>query len=235
MQAFKDAPIWVKILMVVVVGIFGIAGYMGIEPLFNKQSQGSPSESSKSVDPEFQEINITVQNKRDASFIRDVEVQIVSDGPPTLKKTDSIGYLEIEIPTRKTIKIILNKKGYKSETYYVNLQTDPKTTKPFYMEPEELPTKIELQKNPSSKGQLPFQELELGGLDLKQVCKDQYPNNDAKPIQIKFMNESSWRCHVNINMDKACNKKYPGSVAHIDQAGSWKCYRKVITTPQSSY
>lgn len=141
MQVFRDAPIWVKnFLMLVVFGAAGIGGYIALESLVSNPPQKLLFESPKPVDSELQNVSISVQEKRDPNLIPKVDVQILSDGPPTLKSTDSNGYLEIQIPTRKTITIILKKKGYKPETYLVNLQTDPKTTRTFYMEPEESPS-----------------------------------------------------------------------------------------------
>jgi hypothetical protein len=136
----KNLPDWVKLFLILSAsGMAGIGGYVGLKPLIDKEAQKSLPESSKSVDSELQRINFTVQEKLAPNLISNVDVQILSDGPPTSKKTDSNGYLEIDIPTRKTVTIILKKKGYNSETYLVDLQTDPKTTRTFYIEREESP------------------------------------------------------------------------------------------------
>ncbi|MEH2162276.1 MAG: hypothetical protein V7K38_14825 [Nostoc sp.] len=138
MQIFKNLLSWVKLFLILTAsGVAGIGGYVGLKPLVDKEAQKLLPESPKPVDSELQKINFTVQEKLAPNLISNVDVQILSDGPPTSKKTDSNGYLEIEIPTRKTVTIILKKKGYNSETYLVNLQTDPKTTRTFYIEREE--------------------------------------------------------------------------------------------------
>ncbi|QIR40919.1 hypothetical protein HCG51_32380 [Tolypothrix sp. PCC 7910] len=138
---FQNIPNWAKLFFILLAsGVAGIGGYIGLKPLVDQETQKSLSESSKSLDSELQKINFTVQEKLAPNLISNVDVQILSDGPPTLKRTDSNGYLEIEIPTRKTVTIILKKKDYKPETYLVNLQTDSKTTRTFYIEREDSPS-----------------------------------------------------------------------------------------------
>jgi len=193
MQAFKDAPILVKILMVVVIGTLGIAGYMNSGYFSSGQSQVEPNQPG---DSELQNVKITVQEKLAPNLVPNVDVQIISDGPPTSKKTDSNGYFEIEIPTRKTVTIILKKTGYKPETYSVNLQVDPKTTRTFYMGTEESSTRTD--SSPSSVSSLsPSASPTISGNDLLpnsyygswtgQVNQKNSQDNSSELISIKIV------------------------------------------------
>jgi hypothetical protein len=95
-----------------------------------------PISISSSNEPEYKEVSIMVRDNSNENLMANVDVEISSDGPPEFKKTDANGYVEIKIPTRKTVEIRLIQKDYNSERYMVNLQNDPKTTKTFYMEPK---------------------------------------------------------------------------------------------------
>lgn len=93
-----------------------------------------PTIASGSNEPEYKEVNLKIRNKLNGSPIANVDVEVSPDGPPEVKKTDSNGYVEIKIPTRKSVEVRLSQKDYRNEMYMVNLQNDPGTTKTFYME-----------------------------------------------------------------------------------------------------
>jgi hypothetical protein len=133
LQNLKNVPLLVKVLLFALVVVTG--GYTGIEFLINQKLISSPYTSKESPSDEYEDFNFYVEDRQESKPIPRVQVQIISDGPPTLEQTDNNGYSEINIPKRKTVKIILSKDGYQRANYSVNLLTTPNTTKTFYLEP----------------------------------------------------------------------------------------------------
>lgn len=133
LQNLKNVPLLVKVLLLALVVVTG--GYAGLEFLINRNLIPLSSTSTESASVEYENFNFYVEDRQESKVIPKVQVQIISDGPPTLSQTDNNGYSEISIPKRKTVKILLNKDGYRTANYQVNLQTTPNTTKTFYLEP----------------------------------------------------------------------------------------------------
>ncbi|MBD2682675.1 MULTISPECIES: hypothetical protein [Nostoc] len=133
LQNLKNVPLLVKVLLLALVVVTG--GYAGIEFLINRNLIPLSSTSTESASVEYENFNFYVEDKQESKPIPRVQVQIISDGPPTSDQTDNNGYLEIGIPKRKTVKIILSKDGYQRANYSVNLLTTPNTTKTFHLEP----------------------------------------------------------------------------------------------------
>jgi hypothetical protein len=128
-QAFLNLPPWAKALFAFI-GIVGtIAGYQSF------QSNSNPAKeliSQDSKTPDLKNVNIIVRT-RESQPEANVKVEIISKGPPTSKTTDSNGYVEIQIPSRETVEIILSKPGYENAKYLINLETDPNTTRTLYI------------------------------------------------------------------------------------------------------
>ncbi len=133
LQNLRNVPLLVKVLVLALVVVTG--GYAGIEFLINQKLISLPFNSTESASAEYENFNFYVEDRQESKPIPRVQVQIISDGPPTSDQTDNNGYLEIGIPKRKTVKIILSKDGYQRANYSVNLLTTPNTTKTFYLEP----------------------------------------------------------------------------------------------------
>ncbi|BAY75462.1 hypothetical protein NIES25_19070 [Nostoc linckia NIES-25] len=132
LQNLKNVPLLVKVLLLALVVVTG--GYAGLEFLINRNLIPLSSNPTESASVEYENFNFYVEEKQESKPIPRVQVQIISDGPPTSDQTDNNGYLEISIPKRKTVKIILSKDGYQTANYSVNLLTTPNTTKTFHLE-----------------------------------------------------------------------------------------------------
>jgi hypothetical protein len=197
MQLFKNLPPKITIGFILLVFLSG-GSYVVSLFLNNKDL---PIGIFGSNETEYKEVNITVRDKLTGSFIPDVNVEIITDGPPDVKKTDANGYVEIKIPTRKTVEVRLNQKDYRSERYMVNLQTDQNTTKTFYMESQkaDLP---EVTSTPSSVvPAIPsVTSTPLSGLDLPKsppgpigndIFPDKYVGNWAGIITYKNTQNNS--------------------------------------------
>ncbi len=66
--------------------------------------------------------------------IEGVRVQLIFDGAPESKLTDSAGYVQVEIITRKSINVILTKAGFKTKTKIINLEVEKNKTRTFVLE-----------------------------------------------------------------------------------------------------
>lgn len=129
-QAFLNLPNWAKALFAFI-GIVGlIAGYETLQS--TNPAKELISQSSKT--PDLKDVNIIVRT-RETQPVANVKVEIISKGPPTSKTTDSNGYVEIQIPSRETVEIILSKPGYENAKYLINLATDPNTTRTLPIKP----------------------------------------------------------------------------------------------------
>jgi hypothetical protein len=129
LQAFLNLPNWAKALFTFISIVGLIAGY---ETLQSNPAKELLSQDSKTSD--LKDVNIIVRT-RESQPIDNVKVEIISKGPPTSKTTDSNGYVEIQIPSRETVEIILSKPSYENAKYLINLATDPNTTRTLYIKP----------------------------------------------------------------------------------------------------
>lgn len=130
MQFFNNLPNWVKALFFFIAIVGGVASYDSLQKTSQSASQSSEQVSTSS---DFKNINITVQT-RDSLAVANVEVKIISDGPPESKMTDRNGYVEVQIPSRKTAQITLIRPGFKTVRETINLTTDPNTTRILYLD-----------------------------------------------------------------------------------------------------
>ncbi|HYW19353.1 MAG TPA: hypothetical protein VE956_08575 [Nodularia sp. (in: cyanobacteria)] len=129
MQLLNNLPNWAKALFVFIAIVAGVAGY---ESLQQTQTVINPS-NQVSTSSDLQNISLTVLT-RDSQPIPNVEVKIISDGPPDSKMTDRNGYIEVQIPTRRTAQITLIRQGFKTARETINLTTDPNTTRILYLD-----------------------------------------------------------------------------------------------------
>jgi hypothetical protein len=77
-----------------------------------------------------------------------VEVRFISSGAPTSRYTDSNGYVDINIPRRDDIEVILSKSGLRTKRLILNLLTGENRTLTIYMEDVE-----EQASEPSGEGE----------------------------------------------------------------------------------
>ena len=132
LQEFQKLPAWAKAMFVFLAIVVGVASYdflqtdPGSENNINQESSASQT----------QQVGITVRNRQDLQSIDNVIIDIIFDGPPVQKMTDRNGYIEIQIPERKSTQITLTKQGFKTVTETINLEVDPDTTRIIYLDPD---------------------------------------------------------------------------------------------------
>ncbi len=130
MEFFNNLPNWAKALFVFIATVGTVGVYESLQK--NSQPFSQPSEQvSKTSD--LKNISLTVFT-RDSQPLVNVEVKIISDGPPDSKMTDRNGYVEVQIPSRKTAQITLMRQGFKTIRETINLTTDPNTTRILYLD-----------------------------------------------------------------------------------------------------
>lgn len=132
LKLFDNLPNWAKALFAFIGIVSLIAGY---EELKSNPKSVNELVKPDSKTPDLKDVNINVRTKKGSQPVAEVTVAIISKGPPTTKTTDSNGYVEIQIPSRGTVEVILSKEGYGNQKYLINLVTDPDTNKTLYIEP----------------------------------------------------------------------------------------------------
>lgn len=131
MQNIKDWPVFVKICFGVIITSLSIAGLIEI-PKLNQQEVSNTQEASLSL------VNVDIIVESDtAKPLEDVEVRFVSKGSPEVRRTNTDGFTQIEIPGRDDIEITLSKEGFKTSRHTLNLNNDPNRTRTYYLTPQQ--------------------------------------------------------------------------------------------------
>ena len=111
--------------------VTAIAGFLAImdreSPIVNSP-ESPPPQTSNLTEVKF---NLYTQDYQPIEF---AEVQFVFDGAPVSKYTDRNGYVNVEIPKRKDIEVILRKDGFETRRQILNLQADPYRTITIYLQ-----------------------------------------------------------------------------------------------------
>ncbi|WP_138497426.1 hypothetical protein [Nostoc sp. PA-18-2419] len=218
LQNLRNLPLLVKVLLLALVVVTG--GYAGIEFLISRNFIPLSPTSTESPSVEYENFNFYVEDRQESKVIPRVQVQIISDGPPTLSQTDNNGYSEISIPKRKTVKILLSKDGYQTANYQVNLQTTLNTTKTFYLEPNSTASNRNLVVPPqssqststttSSPGEKPAPSTATGGTLTGKYVGKWFGNL----IQKNSQDNSSQDIKVEIQLKNGNVGSKVGSVAY---------------------
>ena len=91
MEEFNKLPLFVKVFIFVVCFLFGGIGFAA-NHVFNSKNQDFSQ--NYIPDTEYKKISIIVRNDNTLSPIAGVEVEFSYQGSPTIKKTNSDGYVE---------------------------------------------------------------------------------------------------------------------------------------------
>lgn len=133
MQNIKDWPLFVQICFGIIFSVFAIAGFIEI-PKFNQQ-QTTGKNISQEIATELVNVDIIVES--DASKpLKNVEVRFVSKGSPEVRRTNTDGFTQIEIPSRDNIEITLSKEGFEGARHTLNLKNDANRTRTYYLKPQ---------------------------------------------------------------------------------------------------
>lgn len=178
MKRIKDIPLPALIgIFVLILGALAfIPGLLPAVERLVKTAINNGTGNLESDDTQYKDVNITIRDKLEQKRVPDVAVEIISNGPPNIKTSDSNGYFELQVPKRKSVEIFLSKDGYKSERYMVNLQTDPDTAKTFYIE--------------SKQQQASQSQPSVGGAELRvpepssEIGENAPPVTDGQPDTI---------------------------------------------------
>ena len=129
LDMFQKLPWWAKsafAFLFIVVGISAsdlLSKNPGLLSSLTKQSVSTPLQISR-----------TVYNRQNQP-IKDVNVQVIFDGPPVQLMTDRNGYFQLEIPAgKKRLQVILTKENFEIAREEINLEADPNFNKIIYLD-----------------------------------------------------------------------------------------------------
>lgn len=134
MQNIKDWPLFVKASFGVIVAALAVAGLIEI-PKLNEQ-QITEEKTSQGDSTELVNVDIIVESDI-ASPLDNVEVRFVSKGSPEIRRTNTDGFTQIEIPARDDIEITLSREGFEPARHTLNLKNDPNRTRTYYLKPQQ--------------------------------------------------------------------------------------------------
>ena len=138
MQNIKDWPVFVKVCFGIVITSIAIYGAAEI-PKLNKQ-QSTEENTSQKIAAELVNVDIIVlSDEANSKPIENVEIRFTSKGSPEVRRTDTNGFTQIDIPVRKDIEITISKEGFKQSRYTLSLNNDPNRTRKYYLQPQKKP------------------------------------------------------------------------------------------------
>ncbi|MBD1861818.1 MULTISPECIES: hypothetical protein [Trichocoleus] len=131
---------WAAITTAVLTGVAALITAIGFPQFFPGLvqkifPQGSTTENTQSQTKpnEMMEVGFNIYTT-DNQPIEQVEVRFIFNGAPISRYTDSNGYVNIEVPRRKDIEVILSKDGFQLKRQILNLQVDPNETFTIYLQ-----------------------------------------------------------------------------------------------------
>jgi hypothetical protein len=97
----------------------------------SQNSDGNSSNSNQS--DKLIRLGLQILTKQGYA-VSEVEVIIISEGAPIRKVSDRNGYIELELPERKSVDVLLQKAGFKPTKETIDLRVDPSKTRPILLE-----------------------------------------------------------------------------------------------------
>ena len=129
LDMFQKLPWWAKSAFAFLFIVVGIS----VSDLLSKNPGLLSSLTKQSVSTPLQ-ISRTVYNRQNQP-IKDVNVQVIFDGPPVQLMTDRNGYFQLEIPAgKKRLQVILTKENFEIAREEINLEADPNFNKIIYLD-----------------------------------------------------------------------------------------------------
>jgi len=136
LDMFQKLPWWAKSAFAFLFIVVGIS----VSDLLSKNPGLLSSLTKQSISTPLQ-ISRTVYNRQNQP-IKDVNVQVIFDGPPVQLMTDRNGYFQLEIPAgKKRLQVILTKENFEIAREEINLEADPNFNKIIYLDPTKSPVK----------------------------------------------------------------------------------------------
>lgn len=137
MQNIKDWPVFIKICFGIVAFTLVVAGAVEIPKIRQKTEEDT---TSQKITPKLMKVDIIVLSEEPNSKpIDNVEIRFISKGSPEVRKTDTNGFAQIDIPVREDIEITISKEGFKQSRYTLTLNNDPNRTRKYYLQPQKKP------------------------------------------------------------------------------------------------
>ena len=138
MQNIKDWPIFIKVCFGLITTALVIAGATEI-PKLNKQQKAEDNTSQKNATELLNVDIIVLSDEATSKPIENAEIRFISKGSPEVRRTDTNGFTQIDIPVRQDIEITISKEGFKQSRYTLSLSNDPNRTRKYYLQPQKKP------------------------------------------------------------------------------------------------
>ena len=137
MNLFNKLPDTVKFCIGLVSAVAAIAWIREL-PKLNEQGITKEEVSQKNT-VELMNIDIRVVDDTTSKSIENAEIMFVSKGTPEIRRTNTTGFTQIDIPPRKDIEITISKEGFIQAQYTLNPNNDPERTKTYRLKPQKKP------------------------------------------------------------------------------------------------
>lgn len=133
MENLDKLPNWIKISLGIIATalIAAVLRAIGVKDLPNFSSPSTQDSTATNL----LNVDLIVQTEQ-GEPVEEVGVTFTSKGAPEVKRTNTSGFVQLQIPSRDDIEIRLSKTGFKSATYTVNLKNDPQRTRTFQLKKE---------------------------------------------------------------------------------------------------
>lgn len=130
MQKIQEWPLFIKICFGTVFTALVVAGLVEI-PNYPEQGEEDSSQNLNSL------VNVEIIVVSDTNEpLENVEVRFVSKGSPEVRRTNTDGFAQIQIPSRDDIEITLSKDEFRTARHNLNLNNDSGRTRTYYMQPQ---------------------------------------------------------------------------------------------------
>ena len=130
MQFFDNLPKSTKILLIVIVFGLVAAGAVQLNDLSIFLNNTS--------DNEIEKVNVSFVIRDDNNNpLENVNVAFQGTDTVESRRTDSNGYVSINMPSRQKIEVVMSKEGYITQRKTISLEIDSENTETYYLEKNE--------------------------------------------------------------------------------------------------
>lgn len=160
MQFFQNLPQPVKIVLSL--AIFLLVGIVSVDKIPNLFANNPEEKEQKQID-----LSLVIRDD-DNNPLEGVDVSFQGTGAVESRRTDTNGYVSINLPERQDIEIVMRKEGFKTKRQIMNLTIDSEKTVTYYLE-SEVKSNSYLQ---------PEINQTIADVSLQEKCQQNVPLNE---------------------------------------------------------
>jgi tetratricopeptide (TPR) repeat protein len=134
LRIVENLPLFAKIGVGALIAVLAVTGILELPKLSN--SSTNTTEEKTETSAALINIDIDVKSKEDGRYLEGVEIEVKRKGPSVIKKTNSRGYAQIQIPTTEgNVDIVLRKEGYDDFSDSIDPKVDPNRNREYELQP----------------------------------------------------------------------------------------------------